>query len=214
MGLHFNDQAMRIQFISIQNGSDMAKILAFEGSARRESLNMKLLKVVAAGALDAGADLTLVDLADYEMPLFNQDLETEQGMPEKAGEFKRLMIEHDGFLIASPEYNSAFSPLLKNTLDWASRAESDDEPPLAAFRGKTAGIVGTSPGGLGGIRGLVHLRMVLGNLGVVVMPEQQAVPNGFLAFNDNGTMSDGKLEVRIRKLAANLVEFTNKLNST
>jgi chromate reductase len=192
----------------------MAKILAFAGSARKQSLNKKLLKIVAAGAEDAGAYLTLVDLADFEMPLFNQDLESDQGMPEKAGEFKRLMIEHDGFLIASPEYNSAFSPLLKNTLDWASRAESDDESPLAAFKGKTAGIVATSPGALGGIRGLVLLRMLLGNLGVIVMPEQQAVPNGFLAFNDDGTMSDDKLEARIRKLGGNLVQFTDKMKTT
>ena len=99
----------------------MTKILAFAGSARKDSLNKKLLKIAAAGAQTAGADVTLVDLADFELPLFNQDLESEQGMPEKAGEFKRLMIAHDGFLIASPEYNSAFSPLLKNTIDWASR---------------------------------------------------------------------------------------------
>ena len=192
----------------------MPKILAFAGSARKQSINKKLLKIVAAGAEDAGAHLTLVDLADFEMPLFNQDLESDQGMPKKAGEFKQLMIEHDGFLIASPEYNSAFSPLLKNTLDWASRAESDDEPPLVAFKGKTAGIVATSPGALGGIRGLVFLRMLLGNLGVIVMPEQQAVPNGFLAFNDDGSMSDDKLETRIRKLGGNLVQFTNKIKST
>jgi len=191
----------------------MAKILAFAGSAREQSLNKKLLKIVSAGAEDAGAHLTLVDLADFEMPLFNQDLESDRGMPEKAGEFKRLMIEHDGFLIASPEYNSAFSPLLKNTLDWASRSESDDEPPLVAFKGKTAGIVATSPGKLGGIRGLVLLRMLLGNLGVIVMPEQQAVPNGFLAFNDDDLMSDDKLEGRIRKLGSNLVQFTEKMKS-
>jgi len=188
----------------------MAKILAFAGSARKDSLNKKLLKVVAAGAEAAGAHLTLVDLADFQMPLFNQDLESEQGMPEKAGEFKRLMIDHDGFLIASPEYNSAFSPLLKNTLDWVSRSERDDEPPLLAFRGKTAGILATSPGGLGGIRGLVMLRMVLGNLGVIVMPDQQAVANGFHAFNDDGSMNDEKLETRIHTLGGNLVQFTDR----
>jgi chromate reductase len=191
----------------------MAKILAFAGSARKESLNKKLLKVVADGAECAGAELTLVDLIEFDLPLFNQDLETEMGMPDKAAEFKRLMVEHDGFLIASPEYNSAFSPLLKNTLDWASRAESEDEPSLVAFRGKSAGIVATSPGGLGGIRGLVHLRMLLGNLGVIVMPEQQAVPNGFHAFNDDGSMGDEKLEARIRRLGGNLVQFTDKLKS-
>lgn len=189
----------------------MAKILAFAGSARKDSLNKKLLKIAAAGAEAAGADVTLVDLVDFGMPLFNQDLESEQGMPDKAGKFKRLMIAHDGFLIASPEYNSAFSPLLKNTIDWASRSESDDEPPLVAYRGKTAAILATSPGGLGGMRGLVMLRMLLGNLGVIVLPDQQAVPKGLQSFNDDGSMSDGKLEQRIRRLGGNLVDFTNQL---
>jgi len=190
----------------------MVKILAFAGSARKDSLNKKVLKIAAAGAEAAGADVTLVDLADFEMPLFNQDLESEQGMPDRVGEFKRLMIAHDGFLIASPEYNSGFSPLLKNTIDWASRSESDDEPPLQAYCGKTAAILATSPGGLGGMRGLVMLRMLLGNLGVIVLPDQQAVPNGFQAFKDDGSMSDDKLEIRIRTLGENLVQFTDKLS--
>ena len=189
----------------------MVKILAFAGRARKDSLNKKLLKIAAAGAEAAGADVTLVDLVDYEMPLFNQDLESEQGMRDKAGEFKRLMIAHDGFLIASPEYNSAFSPLLKTPIDWASRSESDEELPLVAYRGKTAAILATSPGGMGGMRGLVMLRMLLGNLGVMVLPDQQAVPNGFQAFNDDGSMRDNKLEKRIQTLGGNLVQFTEKL---
>ena len=192
-------------------GKVMAKILAFTGSARKDSLNKKLLKIAAAGAAAAGAEVTLIDLADFEMPLFNQDLEREQGMPEKAREFKKLMSAHDGFLIASPEYNGAFSPLLKNTIDWASRSESDNEPPLVAYRGKTAAIMSTSPGGLGGMRGLLMLRMLLGNLGVIVLPDQQAVPNGFKVFNDDGSMNDDKLEKRIRTLGENLVGFTDKL---
>ncbi len=189
----------------------MPKILAFAGSARKDSLNKKLLKIAVEGAQAAGADVTLVDLADFELPLFNQDLESDMGMPDIAGKFKRLMIAHDGFLIASPEYNSAFSPLLKNTIDWASRSESDDEPPLMAYRGKTAAILSTSPGGLGGMRGLVMLRMLLGNLGVIVFPDQQAVPNGLKAFNDDGSMSDPKQEKRIRRLAENYINFTRKL---
>ncbi len=189
----------------------MPKILAFAGSARKDSLNKKLLKIAVEGARAAGADVTLVDLADFDLPLFSQDLESEMGMPDIAGKFKRLMIAHDGFLIASPEYNSAFSPLLKNTIDWASRSESDDEPPLMAYRGKTAAILATSPGGLGGMRGLVMLRMLLGNLGVIVFPDQQAVPNGLKAFNDDGSMSDPKQEKRTRMLVENYINFTRKL---
>ena len=100
----------------------MAKILAFASSARADSLNKKLVAIAAQGAREAGADVTVVDLADYPMPLFDEDLEAQQGMPDTARAFKHLLMEHDGFLIASPEYNSAFSPLLKNAIDWASRA--------------------------------------------------------------------------------------------
>ena len=134
----------------------MSKILAFAGSARKESFNKKLVNIAAIGARNDGADVTVVDLADYSMPIFNQDMENTDGMPEKASEFKKLLIEHDGFLIASPEYNSAFSALLKNTIDWASRKETEDEIPLEAYKGKVAVIMAASPGGLGGLRGLVH----------------------------------------------------------
>jgi len=92
-------------------------------------------------------------------------------------------------------------------------AESADEPSLIAYSGKSAALLATSPGGLGGIRGLVFLRMLLGNLGVAVLPDQQAVPNGFQAFNDDGSMRDEKLEKRIRDLGGELVRFARKLSS-
>ena len=189
----------------------MTKILAFAGSSRKESYNKKLVKVAAAGAESAGATVTIIDLADFPMPIFNQDLEIEQGMPEKAREFKKLLIDHEGFLIASPEYNSAFSPLLKNVIDWASRAESDNEAPLVAFRGKVAAIMAASPGGLGGIRGLVFLRMLLGNMGVIVMPEQQAITQAFKAFNDDGRLIDEKHSQAIENLGLKLTQLTTQL---
>ncbi|MEM7209906.1 MAG: NAD(P)H-dependent oxidoreductase [Pseudomonadota bacterium] len=190
----------------------MAKLLAFAGSARKDSINKKLITVAAQGATDAGAEVTLIDLADYPMPLFDQDLESAEGLPPKARELKQLMIEHDGFMIASPEYNSAFSPLLKNALDWISRAESNEEPPLAAFRGKTAALMATAPGALGGIRGLVFLRMLLGNIGVHVIPQQHAVPNGFTVFAEDGSMTDEKHKQAVQNLAKSLTEFSDKLN--
>ena len=98
------------------------KILAFAGSAKKASLNKKLLAVAVAGARAAGAEVTVVDLADYPMPIMDEDLEAAEGAPEKATAFKALMIEADGFLISCPEYNSSITPLLKNVIDWASRA--------------------------------------------------------------------------------------------
>lgn len=191
----------------------MVKILAFSGSARKDSFNTKLVKIAADGAKEAGADITVVDLADYPMPIFNQDFEAESGMPDKAREFKSLLIENDGFLIASPEYNSAFSPLLKNVIDWASRTESDNEKPLAAYKGKVVAIMSASPGALGGMRGLVFLRMLLGNLGIIVLPDQQAVPAAFKAFNEDGSLIDEKKQESVMNLGTKLVHTLMKINS-
>jgi chromate reductase, NAD(P)H dehydrogenase (quinone) len=187
------------------------KILAFSGSERKESYNQKLVKIAASGAVQAGAEVTVINLADYPMPVFSQDLEAKQGMPETAREFKQLLIDHDGFLIASPEYNSAFSPLLKNVIDWASRKESDSEPPLAAFRGKVAVIMATSPGILGGIRGLVFLRMLLSNLGMTVLPNQQAVAQAAQVFDADGVLVDREKQATIVNLGRDLAITLEKL---
>ena len=167
----------------------MLKILAFAGSSRKESFNKKLLKIAVLGVQEKGGYVTLIDLADYPMPIFNQDLEQEKGIPENARKLKQLMVEHNAFIIASPEYNSTFSPLLKNVIDWASRAESDEEPPLVAYKGKLAVIMAASPGALGGLRGLVFLRMLLANIGVTVLLDQEVIPKSFKVFNDDGSLS-------------------------
>ena len=166
------------------------QLLAFSGSLRRDSYNTKLVTAAAASARKVGADVTLVNLADYAMPLFDEDLEARSGIPDAARRFKALMVSHHGFLIASPEYNSSVSAALKNAIDWASRTESPDEKPLLAFRGKVAGLLSASPGALGGLRGLVHLRAILGNLMVHVVPEQFALGRAHEAFDASGALQD------------------------
>jgi len=189
----------------------MIKILAFAGSNRKGSINKKLVQIAASAAEKQGASVTVIDLIDFPMPLFNQDIETEHGLPEKAKEFKKLLVESDGLLIASPEYNSAFSPLLKNVIDWASRAEEENEPPLMAYKGKFASIMSASPGGLGGIRGLVFLRMLLSNIGVTVLPEQQAISQAFKAFDKDGGLADENQQQSVENLGVNLVHILEKL---
>ncbi len=187
----------------------MPKILAFSGSARQGSYNQKLVKIATLGAKQVGSDVTLVNLADYPMPIFNQDLEMSEGMPKLARAFKELLIAHDGFLIASPEYNSAFSALLKNAIDWASRREAD-EVPLLAFRNKAAVIMSASPGALGGLRGLVSLRMLLGNLGVIVLPDQQAIAQADRSFHDEGHLVETAKQEAVVNLGATLAKHLNK----
>ena len=122
------------------------KILAFAGSTRTESFNKKLIKIAVGGARKAGAEVTLVDLADFPLPLYDGDLEAKEGLPKLAKDFKKLMLEHDGLLISSPEYNSSISGVLKNTIDWVSRPEKGETVDLPAFRGKIVGLMSASPG--------------------------------------------------------------------
>lgn len=188
---------------------DQAKILAFAGSLRKDSYNKRLAKVAAAAAAEAGAETKLIDLRDFPLPVFDEDLER-AGTPDAAIEFKRLLVQHQGFLIASPEYNSSITAALKNAIDWASRP-ADNEPPLVAFQGKTAALLAASPGALGGLRGLVHVRSILGNIGVVVLPDQLAIPKAHEAFNGDLLTNERHLR-RVAAIAKQLAEVTAKLN--
>ena len=186
------------------------KIVAFAGSLRRESFNRQLIEIACELAQDAGAEVTAVDLADYRLPVFDQDLETAEGPPETAKALKQLMIASDALLIASPEYNSSVTGVLKNTIDWVSRP-SENEPMLAAFRGKVAAIVAASPGALGGLRGLTHLREILGNLGMLVLPDQLAVAQAHQAFDQAGRLADQKQSARLEQIVGRLVEVAGQL---
>ena len=189
----------------------MSRILAFAGSLRKASFNKTLVKIAAEGARQAGAEVTYVDLHDYPMPLFAQDEEAEHGKTDAAKRLKQLMIEHDGFLIASPEYNSSITGVLKNAIDWASRPDEGEEPfALPAFRGKVAGLMSASPGGLGGLRGLVHVRSILGNIGCIVLPDQVAVARAHQAFNDDGSLKDESQQKSVLALGTTLAEFVTK----
>ncbi|WNZ25599.1 NAD(P)H-dependent oxidoreductase [Leptolyngbya sp. NK1-12] len=187
------------------------RILAFAGSARKDSFNKRVVQIAANGARTAGADVTYLDFRDLPLPLYDQDLEAEQGIPENALKLKELMKSHQGLLIASPEYNSSVTPLLKNAIDWASRPVAG-EAPLAAFADKVAGIMSASPGGLGGLRGLVHLRSILGNIRVLVLPEQVAVMKAHEAFNPDGTLKDPQQQQTVEQIGAKLAMVVAKLN--
>lgn len=186
------------------------KILAFAGSTREGSYNKKLIKIACDIARDEGAEITHIDLKDFPMPLYDGDLERAEGIPENGMKLMELMIEHDAFMIASPEYNSAVSGVLKNAIDWASRPV-EGKKPLIAFDGKIAGIMSASPGSLGGLRGLFALRQILSNIKVLVIPEQLAVSKAKEAFDEANRLKDEKKLAALRKVVQRLVEVTGKL---
>lgn len=186
------------------------KILAFAGSARRDSFNKKLIRIAADGAREAGAEVTLIELEDYPLPLFNQDEEAAAGLPPNGRKLKDLFLSHHGLLIASPEYNSSITALLKNTIDWVSRPV-EGEAPLACYTDKTAVLMSASPGALGGLRGLVHVRAILGNIGVVVLPATHSVSAAYQAFGPDGSLLDAKQQAQVRQLGAKLTEHLSRL---
>lgn len=188
------------------------KILAFAGSTRTDSFNKKLIRIAVSGASDAGADVTTIDLRDFQMPLYDGDLEQNEGLPQNVQKLKELMLSHQGFLISAPEYNSSITGVLKNTIDWTSR-QSENETPLACYKGKVAGIMSASPGGLGGLRGLVHVRAILENMGVLVIPEQIAVSAAHEAFDVDNSLKDKRQEEKVKKIGANLTKILAKLSN-
>lgn len=187
--------------------ADQPRLLVFAGSARTGSFNRQLAAAAAKVAAEKGAAVTLAELRDYPMPIYDGDLEAREGLPEPARRFRDLMIAQDGFLIATPEYNSSFPPLLKNALDWASRAQPDDPSPVPAYRGKVAGIMAASNGRLGGIRCLPHLRQVLTTLGVLVVPEQLALHGAANAFAEDGRLKEASQAALLEKVVASVVRL-------
>jgi NAD(P)H-dependent FMN reductase len=188
------------------------RILAFAGSLRKDSFNKKLVKIAANGARSAGATVTVVELNDYPLPLFSEDIEKATGLPEPGRKLKELFVSHDGLLIASPEYNSSITAVLKNTLDWLSRPVPN-EPPLVAFSNKVCVIMSASPGGLGGLRAQPILRSLLQELRVLVLPNQFAVAKAHEAFTPEGTLKDAKQQAGAEQVGAAVAEFLKKMNS-
>jgi NAD(P)H-dependent FMN reductase len=193
----------------------MTRILAFAGSARRDSLNKKLARIAAQYAREAGGEVTLVDLDDYPMPVYHGDLETAEGMPQNALRLRELFLAHDALLIASPENNASVSALLKNTLDWLSRSIGDGKGPnagLAPYKGKVAAILGATPGPWGTVRGsLPHLRLILVTLGVTVLSPQVPLAHADEAFDEAGALKDARVAKSVQSLAAALVDMARKL---
>jgi NAD(P)H-dependent FMN reductase len=184
------------------------KILAFAGATRTQSWNKKLVRIAAESARGAGAEVTLIDLRDLPMPLYDGDLEAAEGLPANARVLKQMVIDHDGLLLSCPEYNSSISAVLKNAIDWVSRPRPD-EP--VAFRGRVAALLAASPGNLGGIRGLFTVRQVLTTLGVLVLPTQFGLARAADAFDAEGRLKDPAHQKAVDGLAQELVRLLSRL---
>lgn len=181
------------------------RILVFAGSIRTGAFSARLAALVVKELLLLDAEVSLISLGDYPMPLYDADFEAREGAPEAARKLRRMMLAHRGVFIATPEYNASTPPLLKNALDWVSRAK---EPSADPFKSRFFAIGSTSNGRLGGYRALIALRQVLElGLGALVLPEQVAVSEAAQAFDDNGGLKDGRMADFLRASLRRLIAF-------
>lgn len=186
------------------------RILAFAGSLRAASWNRKLVAVAAAAARDAGAEVTLIDLKQYPLPVFDEDLEAAEGLPAPARALKDLFLSHHGLLVSCPEYNSSITGVLKNTLDWISRQDGA-ESGLLPYADKVVGLLSASPGNLAALRSLEATRGILMQLGCLVLPKRHALARAHEAFAADGTLKDATQAAAVRAVADAVVDTVRRL---
>ncbi|MCX7305560.1 MAG: NAD(P)H-dependent oxidoreductase [Hyphomicrobiales bacterium] len=182
------------------------KVLVFAGSLRTGAFSIKTADAAMKELALQGADVTRISLGDYPLPLVDQDLEMEKGVPENAQKLARQIAAHDGLLIASPEYNASIPPLLKNAIDWVGRVRRDGARPFKPFEGKVAALCSSSDGNFAGMRGLYHLRAVLMACQVEVITPQCSVARAAEAFDDDGQFREERLRYQMETVCRTLIE--------
>jgi chromate reductase len=183
------------------------KILVMAGSLRTGSSNARLAALASKELTLAEGEVTRISFADYPLPIFDADLLSE-GMPLPAAELRKMVAAHHGIFIASPEYSASVSPLIKNAIDWLSRPRDKSEASYAVFKNRVFALGSASPGGAGGLRGLMALRQVLElGCGALVLPEQVAVARAAQAFDDKDNLTDENLAAALKNAARRLVEM-------
>jgi NAD(P)H-dependent FMN reductase len=186
----------------------ISRILVFAGSVRSGAFSGRTADAAQKALALQGAELTRISLLDYPLPIYDQDLEKEEGIPQNAMKLARLIASHDGVLIATPEYNGSVPPLLKNTIDWLSRVRRDGDKVLKPLAGKAVGLCSSSEGQFAGIRAINHLRAILLRCQMDVVTPECSVPRGGEAFDDKGDFRDDRLRQTMERVTGALIEQT------
>jgi len=188
------------------------KILVIPGSLRTGSHNVRLAALAAREFALVGAEVTRISLLDYPLPLFDPETYDADGLPRNAVLLQRMMQAHQGIFITTPEYTASVTALLKNTIDWLSRARTRTEPSYAAFKDRVFAIGAASAGAGGGVRALMALRQILElGCGALVIPEQISVAGAASAFDDNDGLKDDGLAARLKALVQRHVDLARAI---
>jgi len=191
------------------------KLLVFAGSTRQQSFNRRLAAVAAQIGRDAGAAVSHIELADYDVPMYNADLEA-RGTPADVVRLKQLMYEHPAWIICSPEYNGSYTALLKNTIDWASSPIKSDPgwtDGFKSFRGKVVGMLSASNGALGGLRSQSHLAPLLLNAQCWLAPKAFALGRAGEAFDAEGGLKDEGHRNNVRAVVDQVLWAAQRLHA-
>lgn len=187
------------------------KILIFSGSIRSGSVNTKLVDAFVGELALLECEVTRITLADYELPLYNGDLEGSKGVPKNAEKLAQLFQAQNGIIFVGPEYNGSISPLMKNTIDWMSRVKEIKGIAALPFANKIALIASASPGAMGGISSLTHMRDLLVSLKMLVLSEQLGVGNAYTAFDDDDKLTNERQAEILSRAVKSLVEKSTLL---
>lgn len=160
-----------------------------------------VLKLGAQALEKRGCNVQVIDAQEFNLPVYDEDFETEKGVPEGAKQMALAMKNAHAVWLASPEYNGGISGSLKNTLDWISRAD------VSAFSGKVFWTGGAAAGWAGATKSLLMLRLILTHLGSMVIPSQVNVPQCHKAFNEDGTLKDAVFVKQIEDGADQLLRM-------
>lgn len=187
-----------------------AKILAFSGSSRKGSLNKKLLAIAVREGRALGAEITEIDLREFNLPIYDGDIEAD-GLPEAAIRLQAIFKQHNALLICTPEYNGGVAPLLKNAIDWASRPHAGS-PAVSAIMGKTVSILSAAIGILGGARQQAQLRVSFQVMRTILVPETVNIPLAQHAFDEDGALKDKATHDMVVLAVKSLKQLADKLN--
>ena len=182
------------------------RVLVFAGSNRSGAYSGKVAALAALMLARAGADVTRISLADYPLPIMDEDLEAEKGLPENAVRLARQFHSHQGIVVVGPEYNGTLTPLTKNMIDWISRVSTHNGQPVVPYKSKPCAIASASDGAMGGYSSLSHLRHVLSRLGMLVIPEQLSLAHASTAFDEDGSLKEGRPRTILEAACRSLVE--------
>ncbi|MFF3914276.1 NADPH-dependent FMN reductase [Streptomyces sp. NPDC001852] len=177
------------------------RFLVFGAALRADSSNTRLASLVARLLSDTGAAVDLATMRDFDMPLYDGDMEAGEGLPRGALALRDRLEQSDAFVISSPEYNASVPGVLKNAIDWVSRVRPQP------FKTKHALLVSASPSLVGGNRGLWALRIPLEHLGTRVYPDMFSVANSYQAFAEDGTLADPGLQQRLTETVAGFLSL-------